>query len=219
MMDFAVIFDMDGVIVDNCPYHFKAWKRFARNHGLTFDEASFKDRLFGRTNRIILEGLFGNPLPDGLAASLADEKEALYRKLYAGHVRPAPGLEALLESLRTHGAGIAVATAAPRINLDFALEGTGLGPCFDALVDVGMVPRGKPAPDLYLKAAELLGRRPETCAAVEDSYPGIASALAAGMKVVGVTTTHTAEELGRAHLVVKDFREITAEDFARLISG
>jgi beta-phosphoglucomutase len=218
-MDFSVIFDMDGVIIDNCPYHFEAWKRFSLRHGVVFDETSFKDKLFGRTNPDILEGLFGKPLPPVLAASFADEKEALYRTIYTGHVRPAAGLKRLLKSLKMCGVSTAVATAAPRVNLDFALKETRLRPWFDVLADIGMVDRGKPAPDLYLKAAELLGRRPGSCVAVEDSFPGITSALAAGMKVVGMTTTHPAEELGRAHIVIADFRKITAADLASLISA
>ena len=112
-----------------------------------------------------------------------------------------------------------MATAAPRANLDFALEETGLGPWFDVLVDVDMVANGKPSPDLYLKAAELLGRPPGSCVAVEDSYPGIASALAAGMKIVGITTTHTAAELTNVHLVVKDFREVTPAVLAALVDA
>jgi beta-phosphoglucomutase len=217
-MDFSVIFDMDGVIVDNIPYHFTAWKRFSQEHGLAFDEASFKDKLFGRTNPVILEGLFGRKLPGETALKLADEKEALYRKIYKGHVRPAAGLRSLLKGLKKFGATTAVATAAPRANLDFALDETRLRPSFDALVCVEMVERGKPAPDLYLKAAELLGRSPKACVAVEDSHPGIDSALAAGLKVVAVTTTHPAADLGRAHLVIEDFRRVSPAGLARLIA-
>jgi len=156
----------------------------------------------------------------GRAAALlfAREKEALYRKLYKGHVQPAAGLVRFLKALRTAGVTLAVATSAPRVNLDFVLDEAGLRPCFDALVDISAVERGKPAPDLYLKAAEELRRPPEDCVAFEDSYPGVESALAAGMRVVGVTTTHTAAELAHAHMVIGDFRGVTIESLRSLFA-
>lgn len=216
---FAAVFDMDGVIVDNRAFHFRAWEIFAREHGLPFDPESFKNRLFGRVNREILLGLFKGNLPENMTAMYAREKEDLYRKLYKGHAQPAAGLVRFLKELKAAGIATAVATAAPRINLDFILDELRLRPCFDALVDVSMVKRGKPAPDLYLKAAEELGRRPQECVAFEDSYPGVESALAAGMRVVGVSTTHTPEELSPAHLVISGFKSLTVGDIARLFPG
>ncbi len=199
---------MDGVIVDNRLYHFRAWEAFAREHGLPFDPGYFKDHLFGRVNRDILLGLFKGSLNEQEASLYAQEKESLYRKLYKGHIQPARGLVQFLRELRAGGITTAVATAAPRVNLDFVLDEARLGPFFDALIDIAAVRRGKPAPDLYLKAAEELGRRPEDCVAFEDSYPGLESALAAGMRVVAVSTTHSAAELAHAHLVIADFRGV-----------
>jgi beta-phosphoglucomutase len=208
---FSAVFDMDGVIVNNRAYHFRAWETFAREHGLPFDAEHFKNRLFGRVNREILRGLFGRDLDEPTARLYAAEKESLYRKLYAGHVEPARGLVRFLKALEAEGMRMAVATAAPRVNLDFVLEAAGLGEYFDVLVDVGAVRRGKPAPDLYLKAAAMLDRKPGECAAFEDSYPGVESALAAGMRVVAVTTAHTPGELAHAHLVIADFRGLTVD--------
>ncbi len=216
---FSAVFDMDGVIVDNRVFHFRAWEAFAHEHGLPFDPEYFKNHLFGRVNRDILLGLFKGNLNDQEAPLYAGEKEALYRKLYKGHVQPAEGLVRFLKALRAAGVTMAVATAAPRINLDFVLDEARLRPYFDVLVDIAAVPRGKPAPDLYLKAAEELGRRPEDCVAFEDSYPGVESALAAGMRVVGVTTTHTAAELAHAHMVIADFRKVTLEGLRSLFAS
>ena len=215
---FSVVFDMDGVIVDNRAFHFRAWEAFAHEHGLPFDPEFFKNHLFGRVNRDILLGLFKGNLNDQDAPLYAQEKESLYRKLYKGHVRPAGGLVRFLKALRAAEVTMAVATAAPRVNLDFVLDEADLRPYFDALVDIGAVRRGKPAPDLYLKAAEELRRRPEDCVAFEDSYPGVESALAAGMRVVGVTTTHTAAELAHAHMVIGDFREMDIEKLRSLFA-
>ena len=208
---FGAVFDMDGVIVDNRKYHVLAWKAFARAHGVPFDTRHFKDHLFGRVNREIFMGLYGHTLPESEVIAWAEEKESLYRSIYKGHVEPARGLVALLRALADRGVPAAVATAAPRVNLDFALDEAGLRPYFRALVDVGQVARGKPAPDLYLKAAEAMGVHAARCVAFEDSYPGLESALAAGMKVVGVTTTHTRRELGRAHIAVRDFEGLTVD--------
>jgi beta-phosphoglucomutase len=216
--DFSAVFDMDGVIVDNRVYHFRAWKVFAHEHGLPFDPEYFKNHLFGRVNRDILLGLFKGNLNDQEAALYAVEKEAHYRKLYKGRVKPARGLVRFLEELKAAGLTTAVATSAPQVNLDFVLDEAGLRPYFDALVDIAAVRRGKPAPDLYLKAAEELRRKPGECVAFEDSFPGVESALAAGMRVVGVTTTHTPEELGHVHLVIDDFEDVSVERLRSLFA-
>ena len=216
---FGAVFDMDGVIVDNRKYHVLAWKAFARKHGVPFDTHHFKDHLFGRVNRDIFMGLYGHALPEAEVIAWAEEKEALYRSIYKGHVEPARGLVAFLRRLADRGVPAAVATAAPRVNLDFALDEAGLRSYFRAFVDVGQVLRGKPAPDLYLKAAEAIGVPAARCVAFEDSYPGLESALAAGMKVVGVTTTHTRRELGQAHIAVRDFEELDVSRVESLLAA
>jgi len=214
---YSVIFDMDGVLVDNRMFHYRAWQRFAAKHGLPFDEARFTAELFGHTNPDILRGLFGRPLDARLAEDYAAEKEALYRDLHHGNVRAARGLVRLLDGLRRNGATLAVATVAPRENLDFVLDETGLRTYFGVLVDVSAVRRGKPDPEIYLKAAELLARPPGRCVAVEDSLPGLRSARAAGMKVVAVTTTHEAAELADADLIVPHFEGVGPREIRGLV--
>ena len=214
---FSVIFDMDGVIVDNRRYHFRAWRLFARKHGIPFDPDQFRNHLFGRTNDQILKGLFKRSLPAEEIGALGEEKEALYRQIYGSHVRPAQGLERLLASLKAHRVGLGVATAAPRVNLDFVLEQTSLRNHFSALLDVAGVRRGKPAPEIYLKAAARLNTAPSRCIAVEDSLPGIESALGAGMKVVAITTAHPREDLCHADLVVDHFAALSYDIFRTLL--
>jgi beta-phosphoglucomutase len=214
---FSIIFDMDGVIVDNRRYHFRAWRLFSQKHGVTFDPNQFRNHLFGRTNDQILQGLFKRSLPAEEIGALAEEKEALYRQIYGSYVRPARGLKRLLASLKGHRVGLAVATAAPPINLDFILERTGLRDHFSALLDVAEVQQGKPAPEIYLKAAALLNTAPSRCIAVEDSLPGIESALGAGMKVVAITTAHPREELCHGDLVVDHFAALSYDIFRTLL--
>ena len=214
---YSVIFDMDGVLVDNRAFHYRAWRRFAEKHSLPFDEARFTAKLFGHTNPDILRGLFGYPVEAELGERFAAEKEALYRDLHRGKVGPARGLIPLLEGLRRDGATLAVATVAPRENLDFVLDEAGLRPYFGVLVDVSAVRRGKPDPEIYLKAAELLARPPNRCVAVEDSLPGLQAARAAGMKVVAVTTTHEAAELADADLIVPHFEGLGPREIRGLV--
>ncbi len=214
---YSVIFDMDGVLVDNRAWHTRAWREMAARLGLPFDEKRFTAELFGRTNPAILRGLYGYDPPAADAERLAEEKEALYRELHRGHVEPTAGLIPFLEALRADGATLAVATSAPRANLDFFMGETGLRRRFDVLVDVGQVEKGKPDPEIYLRAAKSLGRPPRRCVAIEDSLPGVASALAAGMKVIAVTTTHRASELAGAHLAVADFRDLAPAEVRGLL--
>lgn len=213
----ALILDMDGVLVDNIRFHVGAWEKFARRHGIAFDEEIFKKRFFGRTNEAILTGLFQREFSRREAAEYAGEKEALYREYYKNEIRPARGLPRLLEELKSMGVSLAVATAGPRANLDFALDGTRTRRYFDALVDGDSVAHGKPSPDIYLKAAALLKIPPGNCAAVEDSFPGIQSAFSAGMKVIAITTTHPRDGLGGADLVIDSFEELAAHTILELI--
>jgi len=215
--EFSMIFDMDGVIVDNRRYHFKAWKIFAQKHGLKLTEKYFKSHLFGRTNRVILSRLFQMELAPEEVRSFGEEKESIYRDVYKKYIQSAKGLVKLLKALRKNGIILAVATSAPRVNLDFVLEGTGLRSFFQVLMDVTSVTKGKPDPEIYLKAAALLGRPPERCIAVEDSLPGVEAALAAGMKVIGVTTTYTKEELSEAHLIIRNFEGLTLKKLRELL--
>jgi beta-phosphoglucomutase len=214
---YSVIFDMDGVLVDNRAMHTQAWRDMAAKLGLPFSEKRFTAELFGRTNPAILRGLYGYDLPAADVERLAEEKEARYREIHRGRVVPTAGLAAFLEVLLADGATLAVATSAPRANLDFFMSETGLRRYFQVLVDVGQVKNGKPDPEIYLRAAEALRRPPRRCVAVEDSLPGVASALAAGMKVVAVTTTHPASELMGALLAVADFRSLTADAVRALL--
>jgi beta-phosphoglucomutase len=216
---FSVIFDMDGVLVDNRRYHFRAWKVFAREYLLPFNAEHFKRHFFGRTNDAILRGLFSRELTPREVSVFEAEKESLYREIYRSDIRPARGLRKLLKDLKSRSIPMAVATAAPKVNLDFALDGTGLRSFFNKLVDVASVKRGKPAPDIYLNAASLLESPPEKCIAVEDSLPGIESALGAGMKVIAITTAHRRQELSHAHLVIDHFNALTFETLRSLVES
>ncbi len=217
MPDFAVVFDMDGVIVNSNPFHKRAWKAFCDAEGLDVDDATLEREVYGRVNADCLPVLFGPGLSDEKMEKLSREKESLFRRLAKGNMPALPGLEAFLEALEQEGVKRAVATSAPRGNVVFTMEETGLGRYFPVIVDESMIARGKPAPDIYLAAAKALGVDPQCCVAFEDSLSGAASARTAGMTVVGLATTHAPAELADlTELVINDFTEFSPGALAGL---
>jgi beta-phosphoglucomutase len=205
---FAVIFDMDGVIVDNMEYHKRAWGVFLKKYAPDVELEEFS-RHFGKVNKDLLKIVFKKEVSAGEEALFGEEKEAIYREIYADHIVPTAGLVDFLSTLKKNEVKTAVATAAPRINMDFVFEKTGLRHYFDILIDASEVMKGKPDPEIYLKAAENLDCPPKRCLVFEDSMPGIQAAQKAGMKVIALATSHPAERLRSAERVVKNFTEIS----------
>ncbi len=206
---FAVIFDMDGVVVDNITYHFDAWRQFAARYSLGLSDDELTRYVNGRVAKEVLEYLFKRELTPEEVHRYTEEKEGAYRELYRPHLKPTEGLLPFLELLRANHVPTAVATSAPYSNIDFTLGGTGTRPYFREIVDARHVKRGKPDPEIYLQAADRLGMRPDRCIVIEDALLGVQAGLAAGMKVIGITTTHSASELSNTHLVINDFRDLS----------
>jgi beta-phosphoglucomutase len=217
-MKYAFIFDMDGVIVDSNPTHKIALQQFCKEHGYSLSENDLRERIYGRTNRDWLLNLFGN-LDEQTIRKYADEKEALFRSLY-DDIKPLPGLLSFLAELDRLNISRAIATSAPRANVDFTLDNTGTRQYFHTILDDSFVTEGKPNPQIYLKSAEALGFEPSNCIVIEDSLSGVTAGKRAGCKVIGVTTTHTPEELGEADLVIENFEGITPVSLiSRLYQG
>ena len=217
MLNFAAIFDMDGVIVPNHRYHLRSWQRMLRRHGVDMTVQEFNDRYFGRVSQESLRLIFGRKINQKVLKQYALEKEQIYRQIYSRAVRPTPGLAKFLGALRAAGVKIALATSGPKENIRFVFQKTGLRNFFGVVLDSSMVSRGKPHPEVYLKAAKKLGADPRRCVVFEDSLPGVESARRAGMRVVGLATTLAARELSGADLVVKDFRRLDPEKINRLL--
>ncbi len=208
----AAIFDMDGTLVDNMAYHIAAWKAFCQNHHLPFSLDTYYRQFNGRTSRDVLQLLFNRMLTDAQVYAFTEEKEEVYREIYRPHLKPVAGSVDFLEDLKTHGVKLAVATSAPLSNLEFTLDGAGLAPFFEVVVYGAMVRRGKPNPEIYLTTAEKLGVGPSRCVVFEDALPGIESARRAGMPVVGLTTSHSADELATSTVLqAADFTGMTFE--------
>jgi HAD superfamily hydrolase (TIGR01509 family) len=200
----AFIFDMDGVIIDSNPAHKIALKQFCKKYGYNLTEEQLREKIYGRTNKDWLVNVFGS-LDEKKLRAYADEKEALFRELYQHDIKPVGGLVDFLEQLDAQGLARAIATSAPRANVDFTLSKTGTGGYFPVILDESFVTRGKPDPEIYIKTAGALKFEPGRCIVFEDSLSGVKAAQAAGCKVVGITTTHTREELKDTDFIIDNF--------------
>lgn len=188
------IFDMDGVVVDNHKYHFKAWMEFSQKHKFPLNEQIYRDKFNGKTNKDLFQMIFGDISQDQIDA-YAQEKESNYQKLYEAEMKPLKGLIDFLDFLTSHKYKVALGTSAPTSNVDFTLDKLFLRKYFHTIVDGPQVSKGKPDPQVYLMCAAKLGLDPKNCVVFEDSLAGLESGKNAGCKIVGVATSHEAYEL------------------------
>lgn len=196
----AVIFDIDGTIVDNMHLHAEAFAVFAGRHGLPPLTPEDRARLDGRRNSEIFPILFKREVSRDEWRAYEVEKEGLYRELSKGRLTPMKGLQVLIDWLRQSGIPMALATSAPEPNVIHTLAELGLSDAFPVIVRGDQVARGKPAPDVFLEAARRLNVAPKDCLVFEDAPMGIEAAHAAGMPVVALTTSFQAshfDELDR----------------------
>jgi beta-phosphoglucomutase len=193
----AVIFDIDGTIVDNMHLHAEAFAVFAERHGLPPLTTEDRARLDGRRNSEIFPILFKREVPREEWLAYEEEKEGLYRELSRGRLQPMKGLQGLIERLRASGIAMALATSAPEANVTHTLRELGMSDVFAVIVRGDQVPRGKPAPDVFIEAARRLGMAPSECLVFEDAPMGIAAAQAAGMPVVALTTSFQASHFAQ----------------------
>ena len=201
----AAIFDLDGTIVDNNAFHLKTWEKYLAVKNLSISEENYRRYINGRTNKDAIEYLYKRPMSDEEAMTYALEKEAMYRELYAPHIKPLKGLIEWLEALKRQEIKIGMATSGIPINIDFLFEHIPIRHYFDTVIHSGHISKGKPDPEIYLKAAAALGIKPQQCMAFEDAAVGVTSAKAAGMMVLAVTTTQTDEELWQADFISTNF--------------
>jgi beta-phosphoglucomutase family hydrolase len=215
----ALIFDMDGTIVDNMDFHTQAWITFFARRGQVIEPDAFFRDTAGRQGKEILRHylgqLGGQDLTADELATLNHEKEVLYRELYGPHRATLPGFDAFIEEGSARGWKLAVATSASPGSASFILDEMDLHRRFDAVV-VGTVdvPRGKPHPDVFLKAADRCEAMPARCIVFEDAPLGVEAARRAGMRAVVLTTTLPAEafaEFDNVIAIVNDFTQLDVE--------
>jgi len=216
--DYAVIFDMDGVLVDTYRAHFQSWRQMAASEGLSLTEDEFATT-FGRTSREIIAHFWGDGrYGEAEIADLDQRKEALFRRIIEADFPAMPGVDKLLGQLREAGFAVAVGSSGPPENVELVLERLGGRQQFGAIINGMDVTRGKPDPQVFLLAAERLQVDAARCAVVEDAPAGVAAARAAGMVGIGLTSTgRTAESLRGAELVVGSLDELSPRIIAELI--
>jgi len=209
----GAVFDLDGTLVDNMRFHIDAWVSYGASLGFSITREMVERDFAGKRNEEIFGQLFGASLSAADLDRMAEEKEAVYRDLYAPHVAPVDGLIPFLDALKRRGIRAAVATSAPARNRVWLLERLGLAGSFDRVVGPESVRRGKPFPDIFLAAARALELPPAACIAFEDAVNGVTSAVRAGMRVAALTTMTSAEALRQAgaRWVLPDYRALPAD--------
>ena len=213
----AFLLDMDGVVCHNMPAHETAWTAYFKGRGITIDLAEFRANTMGMPTREVLRYYLKREVTPAEAEACAVEKETLYRDLYRAHRAPAAGLLAFLKGARAGGYKVGLGTGSKGDNVEFILDGLDLRKWFDAVVDGGMVTKGKPDPQTFLILAEKLGAEPARCVVFEDSLLGEEAARRAGMPVVAITTSHRADEFKYAAIKAPDFLGLTPGNAAALV--
>lgn len=218
----AVIWDVDGTLVDTAELHFQAWVELARQLNKPFTRADFA-ATFGRRNPEIIHYLFGQRYTDQEVADLGDRKEELYKAEAQKGVSLLPGVRPLLESLRADGFRQAIGSSAPRGNLDLILSLTETKDFFGAVVAMEDTQRGKPDPQVFQTAADRLRVQPAHCLVMEDAVAGVEAAKAGAMKCIAVRFVghHSEDKLRQAgaDLVVRSLEEVSVDTVRRILDG
>lgn len=214
----AVIFDVDGVLVDSYDAHFRSWRDVLRENDLDMSESEFAET-FGRTSREIIRRFWGDAVDDATARAIDDRKEALYRDLVHAAFPAMDGAVELIDALRAAGFALAVGSSAPPENVQLTLDLLGRREAFAVTVTGRDVTRGKPDPQVFQLAAERLGIAPARCAVIEDAPAGIRAANAARTMSVALvgTASRAALRAAGARLTVGSLRELGPELLSRLI--
>ena len=213
----AVIFDMDGVLVNSNPYHLEKWVEFLDHHKISYKREELPELILGKRNDTAFKYFLGPDLSPEESHRLSEEIEETFRKVFKPHARPLPGLDALIKECHAAGIPMAVASSAVRSNIEFVVDALGYRPYFQTMVSGDEVTHAKPDPEIYLKAADHLGVDPSDAVGFEDSYVGIGAVNNAGMKCVAIASTFPIEKLAPlADLAVPGFEDINLEKLRAL---
>ena len=211
----AVLWDLDGTLVDSAEFHWLSWRDTMAAEGITITYQQFLDS-FGQKNDRILPGWLGPGADAERIRRIGDAKEAEYRRLAGVHgLTPLPGAASWVRRLHSQGWQQAIASSAPRENVGVMLHALALDGLFEAIVSAEDVTKGKPDPQVFLAAAGRLGLPPDRCVVVEDAAVGVAAARSAAMKCVGVNR----EVVLDADVAVSSLLEVPADAFDRLVGA
>ena len=215
----ALIFDMDGVLVDNTPVQARAFQLLFRDLGLTTNARQLLKRLNGMPAGEIIQSVFRHPIDKKQLEIYAEQREFLYRTLYWNKRQELPGLTAFLKAARAEGFKIGLGTGSGGSTLSYLLDHLDLRQYFDVIVGKDDVPKGKPHPDTYSATAAKLGVKPENCIVFEDAVLGEQAAYRAGMRCVAVATTLKAQDFQAPLTTIKDFTEISPVRLLELLAA
>lgn len=213
----AVLFDLDGTLIDNNEVHYKAWQKYLQDNNIEISDEDFKENISGRTNQDAVEHIYKKKMSKEEAEKYYLVKEEIYRQMYEPDIKPINGLDNFLRDLQNHGVDMAIATSGIKVNIDFMFKHVPVKQYFRTVIDSSDITKGKPEPEIFLNTAKALDVAPEGCIVFEDSTSGVQAGKAAGMKVVALTTTHSPEELSDADIVIKDYTEINYEKLESLM--
>ncbi len=217
----ALIFDMDGTMIDSMSFHARSWVVFAQRHHIDIEVDDLLRRTTGRTGAECMAELFQREMDTEQAWRLAQEKEALYRELFTPVFAEVTGFKRFMGKALRRGLKVGVGTAGDRHNISFALSHLKLDVAPHAVVggDEGLP--GKPAPDIFCEAARRMGVDPGRCIVFEDAPFGIEAARRAGMRAVAICTSHRADQLGGAHVLARarDYDELIDKKFLETIDA
>lgn len=202
---------MDGVICHTNPYHSQAFKIFFEKRNLFPTEEEFMLHMYGKNNGYILSHFLGRKIEGQELLDLEFEKESLFREIYQPHVEPISGFLEFFYALRKAGFKTGVATSAPFANLELIGGKLDLFPHLESALASEQVTKHKPEPEVYLKTAKNIGLETNQCVVFEDSFSGVTAAKNAGMKVVGVLSSHSIDELPPCDLYIENYEELEVD--------
>jgi len=199
----ALLFDLDGTIVDNMQIHLQTWVKYFGSLGVHTNHKDINKSVAGKSTEEVLRYFLGPDLTQQQIVDHYNQKETLYKELYYPVLQEIPGVTDLLKQAQSMGVPAAIASNAGIDNIDFVLDNLQIREFFKAVVSIKDVEKGKPDPDVFLLAAKRLGVDPGECLAFEDSLFGLEAAFRAGMKAVAITTAHSAADLKKCPAVIK----------------
>jgi beta-phosphoglucomutase len=213
----AILWDLDGTIVNSEPYHRLAWREIFAQQGVNFNEDIFQFG-FGRRNDEIICKYFGQNLSQPEIDAIAAKKEETFRRLIKDNIKAFPGTVELIKLLAGAGFQIAIVSSTPIENVRLITEALGIKKYFKFFITGKDVTEGKPSPQGFLLAAQKLKLKPEDCVVMEDAVAGVKAAKSAGMYCIAVTNTRPGEDLAEADIVVNSLEQINVKSIEQLFS-
>ena len=207
----GIAFDLDGTLIDNNKYHIESWQVFYKKRGWQLTNETYNTYFNGKTNKDVLNFIYKKELSAEDIKQFTNEKESLYREIYAPFIQPIEGLLQLLKSLKQAEIPMVMATSGIPDNIEFLFKHIDIKKYFKEIINFTHIKNGKPDPEIYQLAVQKLEIQANNCIAFEDAFSGIQSAKTAGLKVVALTTTHQKNELKNVDLIIDNYSQINIQ--------